>query len=282
MTFFSLTNSTIQSLNLSTIHPLPWYHDFFHGLPQIAWKAAQTDEQTQLDLELIVDTLDFGPGDRLLDVFSGYGRHALPLARMGAHVTGVDIAPDYIAELRDAARRDKLSVTAIEGDILALPVDDVRSGAGTTGQFDAAYCLGNSFSFFPRPDLQTLLTRLADWLRPGGRLLVHSQMVAESVLPDYQPRNWQPIDLSDGSTLLFMVENEYHPLDGRIDSHLTYVHAAETQTRLARHYVYTLADLGHMFRAAGLSIVDVFGTEQGDAYAVGDADAWLLAEKTGS
>ncbi|RYF47267.1 MAG: SAM-dependent methyltransferase, partial [Cytophagaceae bacterium] len=70
---------------------MPWYHDFFHGLPQIAWKAAQTDEQTQLDLELIVDTLDFGPGDRLLDVFCGYGRHALPLARMGAHVTGVDI-----------------------------------------------------------------------------------------------------------------------------------------------------------------------------------------------
>jgi SAM-dependent methyltransferase len=258
---------------------LSWYHDFFHGLPQIAWKAAQTDEQTQLDLELIVDTLDFGPGDRLLDVFCGYGRHALPLARMGAHVTGVDIAPDYIAELHDAARRDKLPVTAIEGDILALPVGDVQAGAGTTGQFDAGYCLGNSFSFFPRPDLQKLLTRLADWLKPGGRLLVHSQMVAESVLPDYQPRNWQPIELGDGSTILFMVENEYDPLAGRIDSHLTYAYGGETQTRIAQHYVYTLADLSQLFRAAGLSIVDVFGTEQGDAYAVGDADAWLIAEK---
>ncbi len=272
-------HSAIQLLNHSITQPLAWYHDFFHGLPQLAWKAAQTDEQTQLDLELIVETLDFGPGDRLLDVFCGYGRHALPLARMGAHLTGVDIAPDYIAELQSAARQQKLPVVAVEGDILTLPIADIQAGAGPASQFDAAYCLGNSFSFFPRPDLQDFLGRLATVLRPGGRLLVHSQMVAESVLPDYQSRNWQPIELADGSTLLFMVENEYHPLDGRVDSQLTYVHGAETQTRTAQHYVYTLADLSQLFRAAGLPLIDVFGTEQGDAYAVGDADAWLLAEK---
>ncbi|RYF54244.1 MAG: SAM-dependent methyltransferase, partial [Cytophagaceae bacterium] len=63
---------------------MSWYSDFFTGLPQEAWKAAQTDEQTQLELERIVESLEFGPDDRVLDVFCGYGRHALPLAKMGA------------------------------------------------------------------------------------------------------------------------------------------------------------------------------------------------------
>ena len=100
---------------------MAWYHTFFHGLPQEAWKAAQTEEQTQLDLELLVETLDFGPGDRLLDVFCGYGRHALPLARMGVRMTGVDIAPDYIAELQAAVGKEKLSVNGLVGDFWTIP-----------------------------------------------------------------------------------------------------------------------------------------------------------------
>ncbi|WP_262507670.1 SAM-dependent methyltransferase [Spirosoma endophyticum] len=250
---------------------MAWYHNFFHGLPQDAWKAAQTEEQTQLDLELLVETLDFGPDDRLLDVFCGYGRHALPLARMGARLTGVDISAEYIAELQSSAKAARLPITAIADDFLTMPERDL--GAGDT--FDAAYCLGNSFSFFPRVDMQAFLARIATLLKPGGRFLVHSEMLAESILPEYQARNWQPV----GDDILFLVENEYDPLESRIDSHLTYVRNGETQTRMAQHYVYTLADLRHLFAEAGLPVVDCYGTVEGDSYALGDEAVWLLAEK---
>lgn len=247
---------------------MAWYHDFFHGLPQDAWKAAQTDEQTQLELELIVETLEFGPGDRLLDVFCGYGRHALPLARLGARVTGVDIAGGYTEELRKNA--GKLSVEVITGDVLTVDLP---------GGFDAGYCLGNSFSFFPRSDMRAFLERVAGALRPGGRFLAHSEMVAESVLPDYQARTWQPIGLDSNEPILFLVENEYDARESRIDSHLTYVKNGRTETRLARHYVFTLAELERLFIEAGLTVIDCCGTVAGDAYALGDEGVWLLAEK---
>jgi SAM-dependent methyltransferase len=254
---------------------LAWYHNFFHGLPQTAWKAAQTEEQTQLDLELLVETLEFGPGDRILDIFCGYGRHALPLARMGAHVTGVDISDEYIADVQAAAKADKLGLNALAGDFLAL--DPTEIGAGRL--FDAAYCLGNSFSFFPRPAMLAFLNRIANLLVPGGRFLAHTEMIAESVLPDYQARNWQPIEGRDGAPILFMVENEYDPLESRIDSHLTYIHQGETQTRLAQHYVYTLAELTHLFLEAGLSVVACYGTIEGDTFSLGDEAVWILVEK---
>jgi cyclopropane fatty-acyl-phospholipid synthase-like methyltransferase len=254
---------------------LAWYHNFFHGLPQLAWKAAQTDEQTQLDLELLVETLEFGPGDRILDIFCGYGRHALPLARMGAHVTGVDISDEYIAELQAAAKAEKLVLNALAGDFLTLDTGEIGAGR----QFNAAYCLGNSFSFFPRAEMVKFLTRIAELLVPGGRFLAHTEMIAESVLPDYQARNWQPIESANGEPILFMVENEYDPMESRIDSHLTYVHQGERQTRLAQHYVYTLAELNHLFMEAGLSVVACYGTVEGETFTLGDEAVWILAEK---
>ncbi len=248
---------------------MPWYHHFFHGLPQAAWKAAQTEAQTQLDLELIVETLAFGPGDCLLDVFCGYGRHALPLARMGARVTGVDISPEYTAELRSQA--GGLPLEIIEGDALTVPIP---------GRFDAAYCLGNSFSFFPRSTLLTFLSRLAGLLKPGGRFLVHSAMVAESLLPDYQARSWQPIGLDGEEPILFLADNEYDPLEGRLDAHLTYVHKERTEVRLAQHYVFTVAELRDLFAQAGMPVTACFGTVDGDAYQLGDEGVWLLAKKS--
>ena len=259
--------------HLSFIIPYMWYHDFFHGLPQDAWRAAQTDEQTQLDLELLVEMLEFGPGDRLLDVFCGYGRHALPLSRMGARVTGVDISDEYIADLK--ANAGKLPLTAVQGDFLQLTNADLAVDA----LFDAAYCLGNSFSFFPRSDMLSFLTRIGSLLKPGGRFLAHSEMIAESVLPEYQARNWQPIGDGVEHPILLLVENEYDPLESRIDSHLTYVRDGVTQTRLAQHYVYTLAELSRLFTETGFHMTACYGTVNGYPYALGDEAVWLVAEK---
>ena len=252
---------------------MAWYHTFFHGLPQVAWKAAQTEEQTQLELELLVETLDFGPDDRLLDVFCGYGRHALPLARMGARLTGVDISDEYIAELAAKADAEKLSLIAIQGDFLTIPIAELTPGP----LFDAAYCLGNSFSFFPRPDMLAFLKHVASVLKPGGRFLAHSEMLAESVLPDYQARNWQPV--GDDDPILFLVENHYNAPESRIDSHLTYIWNGETHTRIARHYVYTLAELRTLFTEAGLPVVGCYGTTDGEPFALGDEAVWIVAEQ---
>lgn len=254
---------------------MAWYTTFFHGLPQIAWKAAQTEEQTQLDLELLVETLDFGPDDRLLDIFCGYGRHALPLARMGAHVTGVDISEEYISEINSAAQADKRSLVTVAADFLQTP----EATIGAAGSFDAAYCLGNSFSFFPRPDMLSFLKRIAGLLKPGGRFLAHSEMLAESVLPDYQARNWQPVGDDGEEPILFLAENEYIPMESRIDSHLTYVRAGQTQTRLAQHFVYTLAELRGLFSEAGLTVLDCYGTIDGEPFALGDEAVWILAKR---
>ncbi len=53
--------------------------------------------------------LRLAPGDRVLDIGSGPGTLALPLARAGATVTAVDPAKGMLAELREAALRDGIA-----------------------------------------------------------------------------------------------------------------------------------------------------------------------------
>ncbi|MGA0560606.1 methyltransferase domain-containing protein [Larkinella sp. VNQ87] len=242
-----------------------WYDNFFNGLVQEAWKTAQTDEQTELECDFLLDMLELRPGQRVLDIFCGYGRHALELARSGCAVTGVDIATESIQELQTAAQRERLPIEARAGDFLAVELE---------GGFQAAYCMGNSFSFFPHNTMQTFLRKVAGLLEPGGRFVADTALVAESVLPDFQERSWMQV-----GDITFLVENEYDVRTSCIRAHLTYLRENQRVERHSEHYVYTVAELQRLFQEAGLTISELFGNLDGSEFLVGDERLLLVAKK---
>ena len=65
--------------------------------------------------------LSVEPGTRMLDVGCGAGQIAIPAARAGVKVTGVDIAANLIEQARARARAEGLNVQLDEGDAEALP-----------------------------------------------------------------------------------------------------------------------------------------------------------------
>src|SRR6476620_8654147 len=54
--------------------------------------------------------LNFRSGERVLDVACGTGNLAIPAARSGAQVTGIDIAPNLIEQAQTWARTEGLAV----------------------------------------------------------------------------------------------------------------------------------------------------------------------------
>jgi SAM-dependent methyltransferase len=93
----------------------------------------------------------------VLDVACGTGNLALPAARLGANVTGVDIAPNRVEQARANAEREGLKAQFDEGDAEALPYADAS--------FDAVITMFGAM-FAPRPDLVAAeLKRVA---KPGG------------------------------------------------------------------------------------------------------------------
>ena len=118
---------------------------------------------TEAAAEAFVARRRLAPGMRVLDVACGTGNLAIPAARSGAVVAGVDIAPNLLEQARDRARQERLDVTFHEGDAEALPFDDAA--------FDLVLSMFGAM-FAPNPTLAA--DELARVCRPGGTIAMAS------------------------------------------------------------------------------------------------------------
>lgn len=103
--------------------------------------------------------LGLPPGSRVLDVATGTGNLAIPLARSGCVVTGLDIATNLLEQAQARAAAEGLQITFDEGDAERMPYAD--------GSFDAVVTMFGAM-FAPRPEL--VASELARVLRSGGTL----------------------------------------------------------------------------------------------------------------
>jgi SAM-dependent methyltransferase len=109
--------------------------------------------------EEFVNRLKIAAGAKVLDVACGTGNLAIPLARKGMAVTGVDIATNLLVQARERAAEGDLKVQFDEGDAEQLPYAE--------GTFDAVVTMFGAM-FAPRPEV--VASELARVLRRGGML----------------------------------------------------------------------------------------------------------------
>ncbi|MDH4229597.1 MAG: methyltransferase domain-containing protein [Nitrospirota bacterium] len=108
----------------------------------------------------ILNSWNIAPGEKLLDLGCGAGQIAIPAARKGVDVTGVDIAANLIEHANGRARSEGLkSARFEEGDAESLPHADAS--------FDVVTSLIGAM-FAPQPD--KVASEMARVCRPGGRV----------------------------------------------------------------------------------------------------------------
>ena len=142
-------------------------------------------------------TVDYGqlgvrPGERLLDLGCGGGRHAFQAVRMGARVVALDAAAAEVSQVRDTigAMLDAGEVAAedeagvVQGDALRLPFADAS--------FDRVIA-SEVLEHIPEDD--AAMAELSRVLRPGGTMAV--------TVPRFGPEavNWA-------------LSNDYHDVPG--------------------------------------------------------------------
>jgi SAM-dependent methyltransferase len=109
--------------------------------------------------EEFIARLALKPGASVLDVACGSGNLAIPAARLGAIVTGVDIATNLLEQARARAESENLTIQFDEGDAENLPYADAA--------FDVVVSMFGAM-FAPRPGL--VAAELVRVCRPGGRI----------------------------------------------------------------------------------------------------------------
>ena len=117
---------------------------------------------TEQEVGYLAEVLGLAPGQRLLDVGCGPGRHALAVAEQGVVAVGVDISERFVNLAAGSARSGSFFV---RGDARRLPL---RSGS-----FDAAWSLcQGGFGLLGGTEDSWVLEEMARCVRPGGHVVV--------------------------------------------------------------------------------------------------------------
>ena len=123
--------------------------------------------------DALVEHIGIKPGDTVLDLGCGDGTTALPAARRGATVLGVDIASNLVAAGNRRAASEGLTRCRFEeGDASDL------SAIGT-GRFDLVVSIFGAM-FAPRPE--AVAREIVRVTRPGGRIVMGNWIPGDPTL----------------------------------------------------------------------------------------------------
>jgi SAM-dependent methyltransferase len=178
-------------------------------------------------------------GGAALEFAIGTGRVAIPLLAAGVPVSGIDLSPAMIAQLRTKVGPDRLPVT--QGDMATTRVD---------GQFALVYLVFNTISnLLTQAEQVDCFRNAARHLVPGGRFVIELWVPQLRQLPPNQPG------------LVFAAEpgylgiDTYDVVDQRVVSHhVRFGPGRDARVFRSPHRYIWPAELDLMARLAGFDL----------------------------
>jgi SAM-dependent methyltransferase len=129
---------------------------------------------SEADTEIVATLAGLIPrGSRVLDAGCGYGRIALPLARLGYRVDGIDLSPQMLEAAGQAAREELLEVAFMLGSMTRLPLE--------SSTYDAVICLWSAFNeLLDESEQLAAVKEMRRVLAPGGILVIEGRPYHEA------------------------------------------------------------------------------------------------------
>ncbi len=245
-----------------------WYEDFFQGINCELWEKAIPFEITKQEVDFLVDELNLLPGQHILDIPCGFGRHSIELSKRGFHVTGIDISETFISGLTEKINSERLNINAIKADILTIELN---------GKFSGALCLGNSFGYFNFERMKIFVEKVSSSLETGSKFIINSGMIAESILPNFS--NYRKNNSYTVGNITMDVTNNYNVEDSYMISNLLYTKEGETEEHSFKHYVFTLGEIKRLLEFYDLKIIATYGSPSRINYNLGDQQVYIVAKK---
>ncbi len=239
---------------------------YFDGYYKDIWRSIIPAELTPKEVDFMVQYFNLEPGNNVLDIMCGYGRHAIALAKKGLNVTAVDNLDEYTTEIEGIAKKEELSLNVIKADILEYKIEK---------KYDLALCMGNSLNFFNATEVSGLLTNLNSHLKEGANLLINTWSLAEIVIRNFVSRSW-----SETNGLKHICESRFlfHPT--RVESDSIFLSPdGSMEKKQAVDFIFSVAEMEALLTNAGFELKEVYSIPGKKKFTLGDPRAYIIAER---
>jgi SAM-dependent methyltransferase len=245
-----------------------WYATLFDSqdwLERVALRIPH--EQTQAEVDFILEQLHLPLGSRVLDLACGHGRHSLELSSRGYDVTGVDLSGQSLAIARSAASERGLNATFLDADMRGLTFDS---------EFHAALILFSSFGYLEdEEEDQRVLESMQRSLRPNGSAIIDVLNLHWLGIHPAETRTYQ---LDDGSVML--TRREFDAGRRRVTSTWSFESSGGSVRQLCVPiHVYGPREFTGMLEDCGLLVERLWGNFEGAQFSKTSNRMIILARK---
>lgn len=244
---------------------MPWWDVYFDELYLRMFETILTPERTAEEVAGAMTMLELRPGARILDLCCGQGRHAVPLARVGYRMIGLDRSSYLLGQAQQAAQKAGVEVPLVWGDMRRLPWRE---------QFDGCVNLFTSFGYFEdEEENEEVLCQVCQVLKPGGVFLLDLSN-RDYYLLHLWPNGWR----RHGQAII-LEDTDFDPITCRFTMTFTWVEGAKRKslTHSVRHY--TVPELVGMLHRAGLDPLDFYGDFDGSEFELYSKRLIVVARK---
>ena len=236
---------------------MAWHDEVFDGRYDRFTFHLFTPQRNEREAEFIRTALQLLPGEEVLDLACGHGRHALPLARRGIRMTGLDRSERYIEMAR--AKAADLPIEFVVADMRTLEFDE---------RFDAAYCYYTSFGFFDDATNFDVLCRIGRALRRGGRFLLDTANREIHCSKEPAHQEFSEIKGEDGPRVL-LCSSTFDVKTGRSNATIKmFAPDASHEEMSFSVRLYTLPELRWLLGQAGMEFERAYGDCDASAFQI--------------
>ncbi len=219
-----------------------WYASWFDTPYYHILYKDRNHNEAKAFMDNITQYLNLEPGEKILDLACGKGRHSIYLNKIGYNVTGADLSKNSIAY-----------ASQFENETLKFKVHDMCKPFSE--KFSAVFNLFTSFGYFDKEEdnLNTIKAIKSDLNETGFGVI-------DFLNVDYVIKNLVPEETKDVNGITFHIKRYVE--DGYIFKEIRFKDNHEDFFFTERVKAITLSDFENYLKKAEVNLLDIFGNYQ--------------------